>query len=425
MLKLNVELFVARRLGSGALRGVGGARGSETHGRGVMVRIAVTTVAVAVAVMILAVAVISGFRAEISGKITAFTGHVKVQAADYGLTGGSEPITLSEELRERIATVPGVLTVSPYALKTGVIKTADATHGVMLKGVDASYDLALFAESLVEGTLPRLSDSVRHKDILISVGVARMMRLGVDSRLEMIFVDGGRPRRDRFRVCGLYSTGFGEMDNRFAVTDINDVRRLEGWTADEASGYEIRLAGMDGIAEATQSIGAIVAEYGVGLGSLAVLSVVDEFPQHFDWLATHDVNAAVIIVIMVVVALISMLSALLVIVFERIRMIGILKTLGMTNRALRRVFVARAAQVVLWGLIIGNVLGIGMAMLQRATGVMRLDEQGYFISRVPIELSAWWIAALDVGTFVVIVGLMVLPTAIVSRITPEKTVRYQ
>jgi lipoprotein-releasing system permease protein len=315
--------------------------------------------------------------------------------------------------------------VQSYILRTGVIKIPEATHGVVLKGVGEGYDLSFFAACLTEGELPRTAGGARHKDILISVGVARMMRLGVDDRVDMIFVEGGRPRRDRFRVSGLYSSGFGEMDDRFALTDMAGVRRLAGWSENEASGYEVRLAGMDNLSDDCRRIGEAVERHGAGRSAMMALSVEDEFPQYFDWLATHDVNAAVIIVIMIVVALISMTSALLVVVLERIRMIGVLKTLGMTNGALRRVFVLRAAGIVAVGLALGNALGIGAALVQRATGLVGLDEAGYSISRVPIELGAWWIAALDVGVFAVIVGVMLVPTTIVGRITPEKTVRYQ
>jgi len=417
MSKLNIELFVARRLGSG------GGTGAEGRGKRVMVRIAVATVTLAVAVMILAVAVIGGFRAEITDKITAFTGHVNIRAVDFGLPGEDSPVTLSPVLEREIAALPGVRSVGVYDARMGIAKTAEATQGLMLKGVGAGYDLSFFERALVEGTLPRVADTVRHKDLLISVGVARMLRLGVDDRLEMLFVEGDRPRRDRFRVCGLYSSGFTEMDDRFAITDLASVQRLAGHESDRAAGYEIVLTGMDRIPAAVERVGRLVEEHGDG--AMVVSTVVDDYPQHFDWLATHDVNAAVIIVIMVVVALISMVSALLVIVLERIRMIGILKTLGMTGRSLRRVFVLRAMRIVGAGLAAGNILGVGLALAQLRWGVMKLDSSGYSISQVPIDLGVWWIALLDVGVFVVIAGFMIFPTSIVGRIDPAKTVRYQ
>jgi lipoprotein-releasing system permease protein len=416
MTKLSSELFIAQRIGNG---------GGGGESRGVMVRIAVATCAVSLAVMILAVAVIMGFRVEISQKITAFAGHLRVQALDYGSGTESAPIALSLEMESAIASVPGVLSVAPFALKTGLVKTADATQGVLLKGVDGRYDLSFFEKCLVEGELPRIGDSVRHKDLLISQSVARMLRLAVDDRVEMLFVEGERPRRDRFRVCGLYSSGFGEMDNRFALTDIASVQRLNGWDENLVTGYEIMLPDMESIPAAEELVAEAALPFDVGEPPMMLRSVTGDYPQLFDWLATHDVNAAVIIVIMIVVALISMTSALLIILLERIRMIGILKTLGMTNRSLRKIFVMRSARIVFVGLALGNIVGLGVALAQRAWGFLKLDEAGYSLSQVPIALDGWWIVALNVGTLVVLVGLMIFPTSIVSRITPEKTVRYQ
>jgi lipoprotein-releasing system permease protein len=416
MAKVNTELFIARRLG--------GAGGGES--RGVMVRIAVATTAVSIAVMIVAVAVIMGFRAEISGKITAFTGHLRLQALDYSGSNESAPIALSTAMEKDIAAPDGVRSVSAYALKPGIVKTDEATRGVMLKGVGEGYDLSFFEECLVEGSLPRMADTVRHKDILLSASVGRMLRLGVDDRVEMLFVSSDRPpRRDRFRVCGLYSSGLGEMDDRFAIVDIANIQRLNGWSGKQVTGYEIVADDMERLGELTERVAEAALPYDTGEPPLMVRSVTGDFPQMFDWLATHDVNAAVIIAIMIVVALISMVSALLIILLERIRMIGILKTLGMKNRSLRRIFVIRAAGIVLLGLVVGNVLGIGLALAQQRFGFLKLDESGYFLSRVPIALDAWWIVALNAGTLVILVALMLFPTSIVGRITPEKTVRYQ
>ncbi len=423
MAKLNTEWFIARRLGGG------GGRGTNGESKGVMVRIAIATTAVSMAVMIVAVAVIMGFRSEISDKITAFGGHLRIQALDFGGSLETQPIRLDPVLAGDIASLDGFRSIAPYALKTGIVKTDEATQGVVLKGVTADYDFSFFENCLREGSLPRLADSVRHKDILISVAVARMLRLAVDDRVEILFVNGEQPpRRDRFRVCGLYSSGLGEMDNRLAITDIANVRRLGGgggWSDDRITGYEVTIDGMEKLLEFEAAAFEVVSEHDTGEPPMMVRSVAGDFPQLFDWLATHDVNAAVIIVIMIVVALISMISALLIILLERIRTIGILKTLGMRNGSLRWIFVMRSAGIMLWGLGIGNVVGIGLALVQRHTGAMKLDESGYFLSAVPIELDWWWIVALNAGTFAVILALLIFPTSLVSRITPEKTIRYQ
>lgn len=384
-----------------------------------MTRIAVATVAVSVAVMLAAMAVIAGFRSEITGKIVAFTGHIRVVERIEGA-----PIRVSDSLARAIRAVEGVRSAAPYALAMGIVKTPDATQGVMLKGVGGDYDLHNFADWLVEGELPRVADSVRHKDVLISASVARMLRLSVDDRVEMLFVEGSAPRRDRFRVSGLFDSGFGELDERFAITDIASVCRLNGWESTQATGYEVVTTGgvddLDNVAERV----AVGLRGVAGASEMGVGTVVRDFPQHFDWLATHDVNAAVIIAIMIVVALISMISALLIIVLERIRMIGILKTLGMRNGDLRRIFVARAAAIVLRGLIIGNIVGLGLIFAQARWGLLTLDSEGYFISRVPVEVQWGWVLGLNAGSAAILILFMVLPTAIVARVEPEKTVRY-
>jgi lipoprotein-releasing system permease protein len=442
MAKLNTELFVARRIGgsgdgsgsgsnsgdgsggnSGGLNGAGGSGGDS---RGVMVRIATATTAVAIAVMIVAVAVISGFRKEIAAKITAFAGHLHISALDVGGSLDTAPIRLDSALERDIAALDGFRSITPYSLKSGLVKTDEATQGIVLKGVTADYDMSFFEDCLVSGVLPRIGDSVRHKDILVSADIARMLRLAVDDRVEILFVNEDRPpRRDRFRVSGLYSSGLGEMDSRFVLGDMADVQRLNDWEADRVTGYEIIIDDMARLEQFEAEAFTVALRHDRGAPPLVARSVYGDYPQLFDWLATHNVNAAVIITIMIAVALISMVSALLIILLERIRMIGILKTLGMRNGSLRRIFILRSARILVLGLLIGDVAGIGLALTQRYTGFLKLDSSGYFLSSVPIALDVWWIVALNVGTLLVILALLVFPTNIIGRITPEKTIRYQ
>ncbi len=279
--KLNTELFIARRMG----------RVSDGESKGVMVRIATVTTAIGIAVMIVAVAVIMGFRREIADKITAFGGHLRVQALDYGGSFDTAPIRLDATLEADVASIPGVRAIAPYALKMGVVRTDDATQGIALKGVDEEYDLSFFEESLREGALPRLSDSVLHKDILISVATARMLKLRLDDRVEILFVSSDRPpRRDRFRVCGLYSSGMDEMDGRFAVTDIRAVQRLGGWDGDRVTGYEITIDDMKRLQEFEVEAYARVLALGETEPPLAVRSVTGDYPQLFDWLSERSRN---------------------------------------------------------------------------------------------------------------------------------------
>ena len=232
-------------------------------------------------------------------------------------------------------------------------------------------------------------------------------------------------RRDLFRVAGLLDGGLGEVEERVAITSLGNIRRLNGWAPDQVGGYEITLDDFGRLDEAMPQLRALVSERVAGDARLVVSSVVDDNPQLFDWLATHDVNAAVVLTIMIVVALVASVSAVLILVLERIRMIGVLKTLGMTTAAVRRVFLVRAAGILASGAVLGAAVGVGLALVQQHTRAVRLDASGYFLDAVPIELRWWQVAAVAVGTVAVILALLVVPTGIAGSITPEKTIRYE
>lgn len=416
MSKARVELFIARRIAS--------SKGGES--KGVMVRIAIATTAISMAVMIVSLAIMMGYKKEISAKMTGFSGQLRLSALDYGFSTETPPIRIDPALEEDIAGIDGFRSMAPFAIKGGLIKTGEATQGILLKGVGEGYDWTFFESNMVDGVLPRVGDSVRHKDILISAVTAREMQLAVDDRVEMLFVHGDRPpRRDRFRVSGIYSTGMEEMDRMMIVTEIDNVRRLNGWSDQQITGYEITIDDLGRIEEFEQEAYVRALAHDDGDPSLMIRTIYGDNPQLFDWLKTHDVNAAVIITIMLVVAFFSLISALLIILLERTSMIGILKALGMKNGSVRRIFIVRSAYILAVGLLIGNLAGIGLSLLQKYTSVVKLNESGYFLSAVPIDLGWSWIVALNVGTVVLILGLLVIPTNIVSRITPEKTIRYQ
>lgn len=415
MSKINTEFFLARRISS---RGAGP--------KNVMVRIATVTVAVSVAVMIVSLAVIFGFRHDITQKLTGFAGHVEVVNLDGNSSYETQPVRRTAELEESLRRVAGFKSLFPYAIKGGIVKTDEAMQGVMLKGVDDTYDWSFFSRSMVEGSLPQIVDTARTKDIIISRTLSDMLKIGVGDRVEMLFVQDDRPpRRDRFKISGIYKTGLAEMDKVMVLTDIRNVQRLNSWDADQITGYEINTTNFEELDRFEDDIYTVVVRGQKAEGqSLMAISVKEKYPNLFDWLRAHNVNAAIIISIMLLVALLNMISALLIILLERTRMIGELKALGMNNRSLRKTFVIRSSFIVLKGLVWGNVFGIGLCLLQKYTHLVKLDETGYFISEVPIQLGAWWLAALNAGTFALLVLLLAIPTVIISRIRPDKTIRY-
>lgn len=409
MPKIDTELFIARRLSS------------RTAGPGsVMVRIAAATVAVSMAVMVVALAVIFGFKREVAAKLTGFAGQIEIVNLDGNSSLETLPIVRSEALERAVSQLDGFGTIAPYAIKGGFVKTDEAMQGVMLKGMDAAYDWGFFERSLVEGALPDVGDSVRKPEILISGTLADMLLLEVGDRAEMLFIQqGAAPRRYAFRVSGIYRTGFEEMDRIVVPTDIRNVQRLSRWDSDQVTGYEVNTAGSVDPVRFQNEVDALLPD------AMMTLSVEQKYPQLFDWLRAHDVNAAVIIVIMIAVAFLNMGSALLIILLEKTRTIGLLKSLGMTDGSLRKVFVMRSARIVLRGMLWGDLVGIVICLAQKWGHLITLNEAGYFLSEVPISLGTGWLAILNVGAFMAITGLLVLPTMIISRIQPDKAIRFQ
>ncbi|MBQ3260817.1 MAG: ABC transporter permease [Alistipes sp.] len=414
---MNLEYLIASRT---ALSAEGNTKPN------VMVRIATLSVAVGLAVMIVTMAVVAGFKRDIPQKMSGFTSHVQVSYIRSANSLESTPILRNDRVEELIRSAEGFRSMSIYALKGGVIKSGEGVAGVMLKGVADDYDNGFFGKALVEGEMPRIGDSVRHKDILLPKVVADRLDLRVGDRVEMLFVEeDALPHRDRFKICGLFATGMDEMDEKFALTDIRNVQRLSGWDAQTITGYEVNIDDFSRVAEFTDNLNmSLLFEGGDEAVNIAAISVEELYGVIFGWLKTHDVNAVVIITIMIAVALFNMMSALLIMVLERTRMVGVLKALGMNNGSLQRIFLYRASFLVVRGMLWGNAIGIGLCLLQKWTHLLKLDSSGYMLSEVPIAFG-WWLLWLNAGVLAVIVLLLVLPARIVASIKPGEAMRYE
>ena len=384
-----------------------------------MSRIAVVSVAVSVAVMLVALAVILGFKREVTARMVGFSAPVEVIDGAGIYAAESRPVAATARFEALLRAVDGVQRATPYAVKSGIVRTRDAMEGVALKGVDGSYDWSFFAGRLTEGRLPRVGDSLRTKELLLSARTARLLGVHAGDKVEMLFVAGDeRPRRDRFKVSGLYSTGMEELE-RTALTDLRNVQRLSGWSSGEVSGYDLFLGDVrqaDRLAEAVND--ALLRS------DLPETDSVGEcYPAVFDWLKAHDVNAAVVIAVMVAVAFFNMASALLILVLERTRMIGLLKAMGMENRRIRRIFLYRAAFIVGRGLLWGNLAAGLLCWLQARFHLLRLDPAGYMLSEVPVAVSAGWWLAVDVAAAGAILALLLVPAAFVARIRPDEAIK--
>ncbi len=414
---MELAFFIARR----TARPLPGAK------PGIMERIAAVSVALSAGTMILALAVMTGFKREVTRKITGFAAHAALTDVRSVRALDSEPVRRSDYLESLIRSTEGFAASAPYAVRGGIVRTDETVEGILLKGVDGTYDWRFFAEWLQEGTLPRVGDSIRTKEILLSRNLARRLRLGVGDRAEMLFVEyDAAPRRDRFKIAGIYSSGMDEMDDAVAMTDLRNVQRLSDWSDEEVTGYEIFVRDFAAVDDFARRLNRTLLYDDSDLTrNLVVSSIREQHANIFDWLKAHDVNAAVIIVIMLVVAFFNMTSALLVLVMERTRMIGLLKTFGMRNGALRRLFLYRAGFIALRGMAWGNGIGLALCVLQQRFGVVKLDAEGYLLSQVPVAVEwSWWVP-LNLGVAAAIALLLVIPTHIVSKIRPVEAIRYE
>lgn len=412
----SLEYLIARRTAS-----------SDSESRtSVMSRIATVTVALAMAAMILTLAVVQGFRRQIYADLSGFGADVRIVDVAT-LSGTDKLIPLSRDMLQSVAATDGVAWVAPYVIAEGMAKCGDNVVGLQLKGVGPTYNTEWWQSRLVEGALPDFGAEQRGRQMLLSRATASLLDIGVGDRVEMLFVEDNRPRRDAFRVVGLYHTGFEEMDRVVALCDERDVRREVAIADDSVSGYDVAIADgyqMDDVAAALDEEIFLQAGQDEGFVSTLAATLRMRHPVIFDWMQAHTVIARAVIIIMMVVLLFNMAAAMLIMVFDRIGMIGALKALGLRTAAIRRIFLYRAALIFVRGAVWGNLVGGVLALVQWQWQVIRLDPTGYMLSVLPIDIGWWWLW-LNVGAFAVAIVVMLLPSVVVAGIQPERTLRYK
>lgn len=411
-----MEFDIARRLSS---RKAG-------NKAGIMERVATIATGVSIAVIIITLSVVIGFKHDLRSLLSGATADITVTAPQSGGVVSGRRIANSAAMVE-VMQRQDIVRISAYTAKEGVLKSDENILGVLLKGVDSSFNSTFYEEHIVEGRFPRLGKEPRTKDILISRSIARKMNVGVGERIEMVFVDAdGGILRDRFEICGLYHTGVDVIDSGIVLTDMRNVARLYDGNSAMVTGYELWLAeGADGAVVAEELNGAFIDLY-LETGCEAEAFTAEEvFPDIFGWLATHDVTAMAVVVIMIIVALLNMTTSLLIIVLERQRMIGELRALGMHRSAVVRIFLFRALFIIVRGVLWGVVAGVALVVIQEMWAVIPLPAEGYLLEAVPVALCwGWWLVA-AVATIATTLVVMLLPAALAAKISPSKIMRYE
>ncbi|HRI40175.1 MAG TPA: ABC transporter permease [Bacteroidia bacterium] len=383
-----------------------------------VVRLAISGIALGFSAMIISVAIVKGFKQEIREKVIGFSAHVQISKFDANQSFESSPIEFNTANLSSIAKLEGVRHVQAFATKAGIVRKGSEIEGVVAKGVDSGYDWSFFRKSLRAGAIPVYANSSRSSDILISTVLARKLNLNVSDSLVTYFVQQP-PRARKFKIVGIYETGLEEFDEKFVFCDLAQIRKLNDWNDSTIGGLEVQLSDFDALEEAAPRI------YATTGSDLDVRTIREMYPQIFDWLGLQDINAVVIIILMIIVAGINMIAALLVLILERVGTIGTLKAIGASDASVRNIFLRIAALLISRGLFWGNVVGIGICLLQHYFHWIRLDQDSYYIAYVPIRLLPLDLLWMNLGTLLVCTMMMLVPTLLVTRIRPVRALRFR
>ena len=415
---MHFPLFIAKRLYS--------EQGDKRKVSRPAIHIATAGVAIGLAVMIISVCVVLGFKHTIRDKVIGFGSHIQV--ADFLTLQQMEqyPIVIDDSMIDVLKHIPDVAHVQRFAMKEGILKTDSDFLGVAFKGVGPDFDSTFIHSNMVEGSIPHFSDSVSHNQILISQLMADKLHLKSGQRIFAYFFDNNGVRTRRFTIAGIYQTNLKKYDETIVFTDLYTAVKLNGWESDQASGAELSVNNFDNLdmveSRVISKVKGTVDHYGETYSSATIKELN---PQIFQWLDLMDLNVWIILALMLVVAGVTMISGLLIIILERTSMIGILKALGARNKTIRHTFMWFAVFIIGKGMLIGNVLSLGLLALQQAFGIIKLDAQTYYVSTVPVEINALYIVALNVATLLISVFMLVAPSYLISHIHPAKSMRYE
>lgn len=413
---MNLELFIAKRLITG--------KEHKISISAPIIKIAIAAIAIGVVMMLIAIATGVGLKQKIREKIAAFNGHVQISNYDNNTSEVSvSPISIHQDFYPEFKNVEGVRHVQAVATKGGIIRTEDTFEGMLAKGVGTDYDWTAFEEFLVEGRLPDYSGKL-NDEVLISRRMANRLQLGVGDNFFSFFLkddDASQiPNNRRFKIVGIYDSGFEEFDATYVFVDIRHIQRMNKWDEDQIGNFEVFLDDFDQLEEKSNEI------YGKTVSSLDTQNIQTKYYRIFEWLGLFDFNIALIIGIMVIVGGINMITALLVLILERTQMIGILKALGSANWSIRKVFLYNAAYLIAIGLFWGNLIGLGFIFLQGKYRMFKFpNPEEYYIEYIPVSIDLPTILLLNVGVMLLCLLMLLVPSYIITKITPVKAIQFE
>lgn len=390
------------------------------------VRIATAGVAVGIMVMIISICVTVGFQREIKSRVASLVGHVQVLNTQSLYRTHSTSIQITDSLMRELNRLPGVSNVHRFVLCPGMLKTENAFIGLFFRGVEAGFDKSFIAANIVSGRVPSFSsDSISNDSILVSASTASALQVRAGDRVYAYFFDNNLRAR-RFVVSGIFQTNMADFDSNMCFTSMRTAQQLNRWQKDQFSGGEIILKDFSHVEKVSGQVSSMLSRKQDDYGQYYSSVRVDElFPQIFSWLTLLDTNVVAILILMICVAGVTMISGLLVLILERTRFIGVMKAMGSTNSQLRRIFLYLSSMIVVRGLLLGNVLALFLMALQKWTALVTLDPASYYISYVPVHFPWTSILIVNIVTFLVCVLSLVVPTLVISHISPAKSIRFE
>ncbi len=383
-----------------------------------IVKIAVAGIAIGMAVMILSVGIVHGFQNEVRQKVIGFGSHLQISLYNPQNALGVKPMNAGQPFVAQISSEPAVKNIQAYAYKSGIITANGEIQGIMNKGISKDFDWDFFQTNMVEGSAFSLNSLKANDSIVISKSILNKLNLKLGEKITVSFFQDEKERKRRFIIGGVYESGMEQFDGSILLCDIRHIQKLNGWDDSQIAGYEVLLHSFKDLNQLDDIVRENISyEYNT-------LAITDQFMEIFGWLELQDINVVIILTLMILVSGINMISALLVMILERTNMIGLLKAMGARNRSIGRIFLINALYLIIIGIIIGNAIGLGLGWLQSTFELVKLDQANYYVDHVPVLFQASTILYINVGSIIACLLMLILPSLIVSRIDPVKTIRF-
>lgn len=412
-ISLNFEHFIAKRLLT--------TKDHKSSISAPIIKIAITAIALGMIMMIVSIATGIGLQQKIRQKVAAFSGHIIISNFNGNESDVStEPISIHQNFYPKFKTIEGIKHVQAVATKVGIIRTATDFEGIIYKGVGKDYDWNNIKEYLVAGTIPNLNGQLNN-EIVISEYLANRLNLKLGTTFNTFFMKqngNGLPNIRRFKIVGIYNSGLQEFDSSYILGDLRHLQRMNRWSLDQVGCFEVFITDFTQIKQKGDEV------YQETSSVLKSQTIEEKFSYIFDWLKLFDFNIVVILIIMIVVSTINMVVALLVLILERTQMIGILKSMGANNWSIRKLFLYNAFYLILRGLFWGNFIGIGFLVIQKYFGIIKLPPENYYVTVAPVDINLFYIALLNIGTVLVCLLVLLIPSYLITKIVPAKTIRF-